>query len=243
MNINKPNLKIIRKCYDILLEYYGEQGWWPVGANRTNEPSYTITNKNRIMSHEEKWEIIVGSILTQNTNWKNVIKSFADLANPSFPSPKEILDMDLEKLAMLIYSSGYRNQKALRLKNIANFFLENKFDKLSEYDIPRLRNILLSLNGIGNETADSIILYAFSKPSFVVDAYTKRLLIRLNLISEKTTYNDIQNIFHENLPKDSEIFNEYHALIVEHGKKHCQKTKPICETCPLSIDKICSYQI
>jgi endonuclease III related protein len=191
-------------------------------------------------SREELFEIVVGAILTQNTTWKNAEKSIEQLHREQMISPASLASADLQDLTCLIHSSGYYNQKAKKLRIISRYFLEEK--RTDNKYIPG-RNELLSLWGIGPETADSILLYAFGEPFFVVDAYTKRLLTRLGHISGKESYDDIQKLCTR---KDNEsdslhqihYFNEYHALIVEHAKQHCQK-KPVCSGCP--VKKYCQF--
>ena len=198
----------LNKIYNILHKTYGKQGWWPV------------TTDNR------QFEIIIGAILTQNTAWKNVEKAIANLRRAKLIDANKILKIKKEKLAQLIQSAGYYNQKAERLKIIAKFYLENKNPT---------REQLLDVKGVGPETADSILLYAYNKPSFVVDAYTKRIFSRLGLI-KTDDYHEVQDFFHANLEKNEKLFNEYHALIVELAKRHCNK-KPECGGCPLG--KMC----
>jgi endonuclease-3 related protein len=195
---------MLTKIYNILLKTYSHQKWWPV------------TSKNK------QFEIILGAILTQNTSWKNVEKAIANLKKENTINPDKILKLNKSKLAKLIKSSGYYNQKAGRLKLISKFYLENKNPT---------REQLLEVKGIGNETADSILLYAYNKPFFVVDLYTKRIFSRLGLI-KTDNYKEIQELFMKSLPKNPKLFNEYHALIVKLAKEHCRK-KPVCKSCPL----------
>lgn len=197
--------------YHQLLNKYGRQGWWP-----------TISKNEK----EKQFEIIVGSILTQNTSWTNVEKAILSLKQSNLLNPEKILKIEKKKLARLIKSSGYYNQKAERLKIISEFFLKSK----KTNKIPN-REELLKVKGIGQETADSILLYAYNKPYFVVDAYTKRLLSCFNI--KFKDYEQYQNFFHKNLPSDAGLFKEFHALIVEHSKKICKK-EPDCRNCCLS---------
>ncbi len=199
--------------YRILFKEYGPQKWWPV------------TTRNR------QFEIIIGAILTQNTSWKNVEKAIDNLRAANLVDSVKIMKTSKNALAKLIRPSGYFNQKAGRLKIISGFLLKNK--NISKLPTEKLRKKLLEIKGVGPETADSIILYAFSKPSFVVDLYTKRIFSRLGICKENCTYEELQDLFHDSLPKDAKIFNEYHALIVEHAKRFCTK-KPDCIKCPLS---------
>ena len=194
----------IQQVYRILFKEYGRQGWWPV----------TSGNK--------QFEVIIGTILTQNTSWKNVEKAIANLRKEKLISAEKIKNINLKKLAKLVKPSGYFNQKAERLKLAAEFFLKNKNPSRKE---------LLQLKGIGPETADSILLYAFGKPYFVVDLYTKRIMSRMGLCKPDVKYDDLQEMFHSQLPKQVKMFNEYHALLVELAKRNCMKT-PACEECP-----------
>ncbi len=227
-------LKLLFDVYEKLLSAYGEQGWWPLTVKKGNsfviqyDPSFKLRDK----SLSEKFEISVGAILTQNTSWKNVEKALLNLKSKNILSPEKIVN---NKIKDLIKPAGYYNIKEKKLKEFSKFFIKNKRN-FGSNNI--LREELLSVWGIGKETADSILLYALNKPFFVVDAYTRRLFSRLNLINEKEDYDKIQLFFHKNLPSDYKLFNEFHALIVEHAKRHCRK-KPLCDICPLRT--ICSW--
>ena len=174
--------------------------------------------------------MIIGAILTQNTSWNNVEKAINNLKENDLIASDKILKVDTQKLANLIKPSGYYNQKAERLKIIAKFFKENK---------EVTRENLLKVKGVGPETADSILLYAFNKPYFVIDTYTKRIFKRLG-IAKTEDYNQLQELFHKNLDNNSKLFNEYHALLVRLGKEFCTKT-PICKKCLLN--NICNHNI
>ena len=201
----------LKQIFNILLKEYGPQGWWPVQGKYYSDKS---KNKNEI------FEICIGAILTQNTAWKNVEKALKNL----YPiSPIKIKELSDEKLKTAIQPAGYFNQKADYLKIFTDYFLNIK-------TIP-LREELLSIKGVGNETADSILLYAFNQPEFVIDLYTKRIFERLGLIKDKS-YLETKELFEKNLNKEVNLFQEYHALIVEHAKRFCQK-QPKCNDCPL----------
>ncbi len=201
----------LRNIYGILHEYFGEQKWWPA---------------------EDKDEIVIGAVLTQNTAWINVESAIENLKKNGICSFKGILDAEPLLLKKQIKPAGFFNQKVQYLKNISEFFTENGgFEKLSEYNLYDLRNKLLSIKGIGYETADSILLYAFDMPIFVVDAYTKRILNRHN-ITESMNYHIVQKIFMDNCADDAYLFSQYHALIVETAKNFC-RVKPLCDSCPL----------
>ena len=178
-------------------------------------------------------------ILTKNISWKNVDKTFNNLIKNNLIDVIKIIDIDTKRLAEIIMPSGYHNQKAKKLKNFCNFLVRNYNGNLNDLFMIgklKLRNELLSVNGIGPETADSIILYAAKKPIFVIDAYTKRILNRIGYKDAK--YEELQNLFMKYLPNNEKLFNEYHALLVELGKNICKK-EPLCERCPLNAS--CSY--
>lgn len=218
--MRKPSFPEI---YNALFETYGPQGWWPIN----NE-----YKKRKSLTSEEKFEIIVGAILTQNTSWTNVEKALDELRKNKCLTINGILQTKKEILAISIKSSGYNNQKAERLKIVAEFLLHHPLEELQAMPLSDLRELLLSVKGIGPETADSIILYAFNKQSFVIDAYTKRILGRMGMSQKETTYDELQQQMMQNLQKDAEVYNEYHALLVEHAKRFCQ-TKPLCQNCIL----------
>ena len=206
---------LLKNVFDKLLNVYGPQHWWP---------------------GETPFEVIVGAVLTQNTNWTNVEKAIANLKRESLLSPEHLKNIEDAKLAELIRPSGYFNIKASRLKSFISFLFENfegDLDRMFALDLKLLRLRLLEVKGIGPETADSILLYAGNYPVFVVDAYTKRIFSRIGLIQTEHTYHQVQEFFMENLENVRQLFNEYHALIVRHAKEHC-RTKPLCDGCPLA---------
>lgn len=204
----------LMQIYDKLYERFGPRHWWP---------------------GDTAFEIIVGAILTQNTAWANVEKAIRNLKSKELLTPGKLYRINIKILAGLIRPAGYYNIKAKRLKAFLKFLFERydgSLKKMFFRRLPDLRGELLSVNGIGPETADSILLYAAGKPVFVVDAYTKRIFSRHKFIRPAATYDDVQRFFMDNLPRDVKLFNEYHALIVELGKNIC-KTKPRCQICPL----------
>ncbi|MBI5233451.1 MAG: endonuclease III domain-containing protein [Deltaproteobacteria bacterium] len=210
------NKKLIKGFYKSLFSSFGPQGWWP---GRT------------------RFEKIVGAILTQNTNWSNVEKAIRNLKNARALSPDGIYGLPNERLAELIRPSGYYNIKAKRLKTFVEHLYINHNGSLSRLffkDTYLLRAELLGINGIGPETADSILLYAGARPVFVVDAYTKRVLARHGLAGPDANYHDIQRLFMESLAPRAVLFNEYHALIVRVGKEFCSPREPLCGQCPLN---------
>ena len=198
---------MIYNLYKQLSSTYGKQNWWPLSG------------------YMEKFdEVSIGAILTQNTSWKNVEKALENLVSAKILSLEDVLEIDEEFLKNLIRPAGFYNQKAKRLKNFAKSVLSVKKEKIN-------RQFLLSINGIGKETADTILLYGLDKLTFVVDAYTKRLFYRLGVIdNEKIEYDRLKSLIEKNIPEDLEVYKEFHALIVEHCKNLCRK-KPICDKC------------
>ncbi len=218
--------------YKVLFKEYGPQGWWPVSSVLDNN-GYHNGNYKLPETEEQKFEIIAGAILTQNTAWKNVRRAIDALYQYKLMNPKGLFDEPQESLAEIIRSSGYFNQKAKKLKIICNFLIRGAY---LDNKIPE-REKLLSLWGIGPETADSILLYAYKVPVFVVDAYTKRIFSRIGIINKRSDYNTVQKMFIEAGRSESaenkyRLYNEYHALIVKHAKMHCKKV-PVCTGCPV----------
>jgi endonuclease III related protein len=205
----------IYEIYEILLDHFGPQSWWP---------------------GETPFEIMVGAVLTQNTNWSNVSKAIANLKNENLLTFENLHKLPVEVLAQKIKPAGYFNIKAARLKNLLNFIAAEYGGSLEEMfslDMHSLREKILTVKGIGPETADSILLYAGNKPVFVVDAYTHRIFVRHDLVAPEDGYYELQEYFMLALPENTAVFNEYHALIVRLGKEFCKKTKPLCRQCPL----------
>jgi endonuclease-3 related protein len=186
---------------------------------------------------------MVGAILTQSTNWKNVERAIGNLKRRDLLEAKKMARLDLQELAQLIRPSGYFNQKALKLKAFLAFFLAHPISgsvkSMSKIPAAKMREMLLAVKGIGPETADSILLYALGKPVFVVDAYTKRVFHRLGFTPEKIGYEDLRKFFEQNLPRSVRLYNDYHAQLVELGKNYCKKT-PQCGACPLKAAKHCA---
>jgi endonuclease-3 related protein len=210
----------IQLIYLILLKEFKEQGWWPV-ENKYHANYIKPENKKEIL------EICLGAILTQNTTWKNAEKALEDLNKNNLIDLEKLNKIDTKGLAETIKSSGYNNQKARKIKEFAKFLISKK-----EIN----RENLLQIWGIGPETADSILLYAYKKSFFVIDAYTKKILNRIGFT--ENSYVELQKLFINNLKEDYKIFNEYHALLVKLGKDTCKK-EPLCEKCPLN--RICDY--
>ena len=206
-----PSLEVV---YRRLLDAYGPQHWWPA---------------------EGRFEVMVGAILTQSAAWSNVEKAIGRLKAASKLSPSAIRETPVEELAELVYSSGYYNAKARKLKALAAYVGErfgDDIDAMRSHDTQTLRTELLDVHGVGDETADDILLYALDKPVFVIDAYTRRLLSRLGVADEKASYAHHQKLFMDELTHDAELFSEYHALIVTHAKGPCRK-RPECSGCTL----------
>jgi len=210
----------LQDYYDAMFAALGSQHWWP--ASKSGGP----------------FEVIVGAILTQSTAWTNVERAIANLRRERLLTPRAIERLSLARLARLVRPSGYFNQKARKLKAFV-CFLRREFGgslaRMFRTPTAELRERLLAVHGIGQETADSILLYAGSHPVFVVDAYTKRVLTRHSLIGQKAGYEEMRALFETNLPRDTQLYNEFHALLVNVGKNWCRPREPQCETCPLAM--------
>lgn len=204
----------LNQIYKLLLKAYGPQKWWPA---------------------ESSLEVMVGAVLTQNTNWQGVEKAIANLKRVNLLDPHKLKAIPTEELSRLIKPAGYFNLKARRLKNLIGMVVEaygGDLAAMGQTETAQLRQELLLVNGVGPETADSILLYAFHRPIFVVDTYTYRVTNRHALVEEEVNYQALQDFFMQHLPLDVDMFNEYHALLVKVGKLHC-KRKARCEGCPL----------
>lgn len=204
----------IREIFDRLLAAYGPQGWWPA---------------------ESAFEVIVGAVLVQNTRWENVERAIAGIKSAGVLDPHVLHRLPAEELQELIRPAGVFRVKAKRLAAVLTYLVEeHNGDTASLAQTPsgQLRRELLALHGVGPETADSILLYAAEHPSFVIDAYTRRVLERHGWAQPSASYDQLQRLFETPLPHDAPLFNEYHALIVEVGKRHCRRTAK-CEGCPL----------
>ncbi len=225
---------MIKRIFKTLHTSFNSQHWWPVTKERELIPKY---HKKINLSEKQRLEIIFGAILTQNTSWKNVEKAIINLNKNDLINAEKTNKINTKKLAEIIRPAGYYNQKAKSLKNFSHFLLKNyngRLGKLFNNKVIDLRNELLSVKGIGPETADSIILYAAQKPIFVIDAYTKRIYSRIFNVKKDLNYEELQNIFERNLKKDTRLFNEYHALLVELGKNYCKNRNPLCNSCPVN---------
>ncbi len=206
--------------YRRLVAGYGRQHWWPA---------------------ETPFEVMVGAILTQSAAWGNVERAMASLKAARVLSPRALRRLEIAQLARLIHASGYYKAKAKKLKCLAQWlgdFCNDNLSRLFSSDTESLRRRLLSIHGIGPETADSILLYAAGKPVFVIDAYTRRIIKRLGLAPDEATYHGYQRLFMANLPADTRLFNEYHALLVCLAKDVCRK-RPLCQRCCLK--SVCRF--
>ncbi len=231
----------IQALYAQLLAAYGPQGWWPLsikaGARGFDARGYHPGTYGHPRTAEGRFEIVMGAILTQNSAWTNAEAALGRLRDAGIRLPADVHSCPHGRLARLIRSSGYYNQKARKLKEVAALF---RIEGSLAPGAALPREELLSCWGIGPETADSILLYAFRVPTFVVDAYARRLLNRTGVVAGglQESYDDIQRIFHGALPNTHRLFNEYHALIVEHAKRHC-RASPVCAGCPVVV---CRYR-
>ncbi len=218
--VKQSTSQALQNIYQQLMDSYGPQHWWPA---------------------EEPFEVMVGAILTQSAAWLNVEKAIANLKVAKALSPQALRQLSLSEIATLIRPCGYYNTKARKLKSLAHWLGEYCNDNLSKLfanSTDQLRQQLLSVYGIGQETADSIILYAAGKPVFVIDAYTRRIINRIGLAPDSNNYTAYQALFMDNLPADARLFNEYHALLVCLGKNVC-RSRSLCQQCCLR--SICHF--
>jgi endonuclease-3 related protein len=205
----------LTQVYKVLLEAFGPQHWWP---------------------GDSPFEVMVGAVLTQNTNWQNVERAIENLREADLLEPRALAAVPVDELEELVRPAGYYRVKARRLHNLLEYVtaqFDGSLEAMPAAGVDRLRRGLLKVNGVGPETADSILLYALGLPVFVVDAYTHRILARHGWIEYGADYHEIQDHFHASLPQDAALFNEYHALLVHLGKHFCRKTGPRCAQCPL----------
>ncbi len=208
----KPEPRLL-ELHDRLLAAFGPQRWWP---------------------GETPLEVLVGAVLTQNTNWGNVERAIANLKDRDLLSLAALRGLPLAELASLIRPAGYYNLKADRLRNLLDLLHEHHGDDWEGvFALPLMaaRQRLLAAKGVGPETADSILLYAGGRPSFVIDAYTFRVLTRHGL-GRDLDYHGLRDLFMASLPPAAPLYNEFHALLVRLGKDHCKKSRPLCENCP-----------
>jgi len=224
--------KLLEEIYRRLLASYGRQGWWPVIPDEGGAPRYGEGPK----SSRQRLEVMVGALLAQNTSWNGAQLALENLFAAGLLDFEPLRCVPLAELAAVIRASGYYNQKARRIKNLIDFLYRTygeRWERFLAEPQDRMRRMLLELNGIGPETADSIVLYAAGKPSFVIDTYTKRLFYRLGLTPLDIRYEELKARFEEALPPESELYGEYHALVVKHSVTRCKVRKPLCRLCPL----------
>lgn len=205
----------LEEMFARLHAHFGPQQWWPA---------------------ETPFEVLVGAVLTQNTSWNNVTIAIERLRQAELLSYHRLASLSEEEMAEFIKPTGYYNVKAKRLANLLRMIGEvyqGEPERLFNDELSEARRQLLAVKGIGEETADSILLYAGEQPIFVVDAYTYRICYRHRLIGEECDYGELQELFMAHLPADPPVFNEFHALLVATGKHYCKKTKPLCAQCPL----------
>jgi endonuclease-3 related protein len=214
VTVHHKTAALLMEVYERLMAAYGPQGWWP---------------------SDGPFETIVGAVLTQNTAWVNVDRALANLREAGAMTPASIRAIPDEELAALIRPSGYFNAKTRKLKAVAEYLAlyDDDFTRWHSCDAKELRAELLTVHGIGPETADDIVLYVANLPSFVMDAYTQRLVDRLGIAPDRRRYEDYQALFEANVPKDARLYNEYHALLDAHAKEVCRKTMPRCGACVL----------
>ncbi len=218
------------EVYRKLSVFFGRQNWWPVTEKGETIPKPPMKK----LTERQRFEIAAGAILTQNTSWKNVLKAIIGLNREKLMDAKKIAATKNGRLASVIRSSGYYNQKAKKLKIFCNYLMKEhkgSINKLFKNE-KELRSELLGLHGIGRETADSIMLYAGGKPAFVIDAYARRIFSRIGMCSETTGYDELQQLVTGQIRKDAKLYNQYHALLVTLGQKFCTK-EPRCQGCPL----------
>jgi endonuclease-3 related protein len=213
----------LMNIYQLMYSHFGPRNWWPA---------------------DTVFEVVIGALLTQFVSWKNVVTAVNNLKDENILNIEGICEVNDEKLEKLIRSTRFYKQKARKLKVFCRHVMDNyggSLDKLFSKDMYELRKELLSLYGIGKETADSIILYAAEKPIFVVDAYTQRIYTRLGYFNEGISYDKMQKFFMDNLIHNVKLFNEYHALIVATGNSFCSNTKPRCSHCP--VKTVCAKKV
>ncbi|MBW6469804.1 MAG: endonuclease [Methanosarcinaceae archaeon] len=197
----------LKNVYNTLLNEFGHQNWWPADTS---------------------FEVVIGAVLTQQTKWTNVEQAISNLKEHGLLEPDTLAQADVELIEELVHCCGFYRQKASRLNNIAKYFADIGIENVFNAPTDKLRDDMLSLNGVGNETADSIVLYAANKPKFVIDAYTTRIMDCLGI---NGNYIKLQELFEKELPVNVDLYKEYHALIVEYAKTYCGKKR--CAECLL----------
>jgi len=204
---------LLMELYEALLRAFGHRDWWPA---------------------DTAFEVMVGAVLTQNTNWTNVEKAIDALNGADALRPDALAQMDERQLQALIRPAGYFRQKAARLQRLAAYVVQRAGGDpagLAQIPTEQLHEELLAIRGIGPETADSILLYALGRPTFVVDTYTMRIAARHGLVHRQCGYFELKDLFESSLPADVDLYRDYHAQLVELGKRHCRRRAPLCEGC------------
>lgn len=244
--LQKNKLKLISELPALLLDHFGPAGWWPL-TSRAGQDGFDARGYHPGLfsfpkTPLDRLEICIGAILTQNTAWRNVETALGNLVSANALTVHSLLNLPIEELARLVRPAGYYNQKAIRLHTLAQFCATTGC--LEENRVPE-RETLLTLKGVGPETADSMLLYAWNKPVAVVDAYTIRIFSRLGINLEATEhlttgtkgskqYYDVQYIIQSRIPLKTDILQEFHAHLVMLAAEYC-KTKPRCTNCPFTI--------
>jgi endonuclease-3 related protein len=222
----------VQNLYDFLLRTYGPQGWWPVLRESPNgelESFYHVSDDSYPQTPAQRFEICVGSILTQNTAWKQANSALKALYKKNLLTPQALLAESPSRIAELIRPAGYFNVKSRKLAAFSEFYIQCNGKTPS-------RGELLRVWGVGPETADSMLLYAWGVPSFVIDAYTRRILAHAGVLPPEKSYNNAKEFFEANLPAHVTLFREYHALLVEHGKRHySRKPYGVCDPFPKTL--------
>lgn len=233
------------EVYRCLLDRFGPQGWWPIsslaGTEGFDERGYHGGDYTYPRDEAQQFEVVLGAILTQNTAWTNVERAMGNLKVAGLLSPEAVYKAPEEKLLECLRPAGYFRVKARRLGAFLDLLSRahgGSLESLLSMPTEELREVLLGTNGIGPETADSILLYAAHRASFVVDAYTRRTFGRLDLLDPGAGYEELRSLFEAELPRGEGLYNELHALIVRHGKEVCRKT-PLCPLCP--FNDVCAY--
>jgi endonuclease-3 related protein len=206
----------LQEAFQRLLAAFGPQHWWP---------------------GDSAFEVMVGTVLVQNTAWRNVERAIANLRDANLMDPRKLYALPVDELAELIRPAGYYQVKARRLRNLLQLVVESydgSLDEMFAIELAALREQLLSVHGVGPETADAILLYAGGMPTFVVDTYAHRVLVRHGWIGDDASYDEIKELFEASLPADAMLYNEYHALLVRVGKDYCKRSAPKCDACPLA---------
>ncbi|MFQ5816172.1 MAG: endonuclease III domain-containing protein [Candidatus Hydrothermarchaeaceae archaeon] len=230
---------------DRLFRCFGAQGWWPIssmaGEAGFDERGYHKGDYSYPKTDAQRFEVITGAILTQNTSWRNVERAMENLRSKGILNPIGVLRSEDKILEECLRPVGYFRVKTRRLRALVEFLeAHGGMGDLFTMQKDELRTLLLDVNGVGEETADSILLYAAGKPSFVVDAYTRRTLSRMGILKGNPPYRAIKKLFEGSLVEDVELYNEYHALLVVHAKTFCKRT-PRCYDCPL--EAICEKNL